>query len=188
MEDKFKQDFGSITLQKGNILYYLSITNEIDFNNNFCFYFHPSEACVRRLNYKYISKYELVEEIEIPIILEFKRRYALSVDRKISRLLLNKKNDVNVGWLSCTPTGHGLNFFIPNPYKYLQKIDIIESLSYDYDTYNTYKLYINNFTSKIKMNKIYKAEIDAYIKYYKDSEWNNTLINIINNYDIEYFP
>ncbi len=187
MEDKYKHEFGSILLQKGTIIYHLSSIDEEDFQKNYTFYFHPSEACIRRLNYYYICKYELLEDIELPVVFRFDRCHALTLDRKSFQLFINKRDTVNIGWMSCTPTGHGLQIFIPKPNTYFKKLDNLERIRYNYESFDTYKVYIDIFPPKIKMNYIHKSQIDAYIKYYKESNWINILTRIIDNYNIEYF-
>lgn len=183
IEDTMKNKYGFIKLEKGTILYHMF--NNIDNN---IFYFHPSEANIQRLNYIFEERYEIIKDIELPLLFNITDNYHICSNKKII-LLFHKNNSIfKNGYLSTNPTNQGLQLIIKDITIYLKKISDKQNIKYGWNIINkTYPDYIKLSNIKIFINENIKYNMEKYIEKMKNNNWSNSLTMIIDNNPIEYY-
>jgi hypothetical protein len=186
IETKLKQQYGYVTIYKGCRLYHmlkdLSDTNEL-------FYFHPSESNVGRLGYLYEERYEVTEDIELAVLFTVPKMCRMIHVYGYAGIFHKNKSSFKYGYIGATPTGEGINLGLRHPSPFLKKISDAQKIKYGWieDNESTYGYYIKTSKIILSMNSRFKNEFDDYIEYHKDSNWTNSLTQIIDNNPIEYF-
>ena len=184
-EDKIIRECGICIIPKGQKLYFL-MNN--DSTNIPLFYFQMSETNVRRLNYLYEERYEVVEDISLPVLFSVSDNYNLVSRRKLSFELHEKRILLKDGWITTTPTCQGLQLNILNSYKYLKKIEEKKNITYGWLVKNniSYPNYLEKTNIQFILNISMKNNIEYYINKMKTDNWENSFIDIINNNPIKY--
>jgi hypothetical protein len=186
IETKLKQQYGYLTIHKGCKLYHmlkdLSDTNEL-------FYFHPSESNVGRLGYLYEERYEVTEDIELAVLFTVPKMCRMIHVYGYAGIFHKNKSSFKYGYIGATPTSEGINMGLRHPSPFLKKISDARKIKYGWieDNESTYGYYIKTSKIILSMNSRFKNEFDDYIEYHKDSNWTNSLTQIIDNNPIEYF-
>jgi hypothetical protein len=186
IETKLKQQYGYLTIHKGCKLYHmlkdLSDTNEL-------FYFHPSESNVGRLGYLYEERYEVTEDIELAVLFTVPKMCRMIHVYGYAGIFHKNKSSFKYGYIGATPTGEGINLGLRHPSPFLKKISDARKIKYGWieDNESTYGYYIKTSKIILSMNSRFKNEFNDYIEYHKDSNWTNSLTQIIYNNPIEYF-
>jgi hypothetical protein len=160
----------------------LSDTNEL-------FYFHPSESNVGRLGYLYEERYEVTEDIELPVLFTVESTYKMRHVWGYAIEFRKNKSIFKYGFIGTTPTGEGLFLGLRYPSSFLKKISDARKIKYDWNEYNKsiYPFYANTSKIILSMNSRFKNEFDDYIEFHKDNNPTNSLTQIIDNNPIEYF-
>lgn len=152
------------------------------------FYFQMSETNVRRLNYLYEERYEVVEDLSLPVLFSVSDKYKLIPTRSFLLQLYGEKIVFNDGWITTTPTSEGLQLTILNPEKYLKKIKEKENITYGWLEKDniSYPNYLEKTDIQFTLNTSMKNNIECYINKMKRCNWENSFTDIIKNVPIKY--
>ena len=185
-EKKLKERYGYITIYKGSKLYHMiKDTND---NNNF-FYFHPSESNVRRLGYLYEERYEVTEDIELPVLFNVENKCRM---RHIFGYAIEFRDNNNIfkyGMIDTTPTGEGLQLILKHPSPFMKKMSDTQKIKWGWleDNESIYPFYVNSSKITISMNNIFRKDFTKYIKFHKNNNCRNSLTMIIDKEPVDYF-
>jgi hypothetical protein len=184
-ETTIKNGYGKVKLCKGFKLYHM--LKDISDNNDI-FYFHTSESNVRRLGYLFEERYEVTEDIELPVLFWAPYSYRL-IPLKYVAYYHKINNMFKYGCITTTPTGSGLQLIIKNKEGILQKISEPQKIKYGWleENESIYPFYINSAGIILYINTDFQNHFEKYIKYHKDSNWINSLIILNDKNPIEYF-
>ena len=186
IETKLKQQYGYLTIHKGCKLYHmlkdLSDTNEL-------FYFHPCESNVVRHGYLFEERYEVTENIELPVLFTVESMYRLGHVYGYANKFRKNKSIFKYGFIGTTPTGEGFVLGLKYPSSFLKKLSDPQKIKYDWKEYNQsiYEFYIKSSKIILSLNSRLKNEFDDYIEFHKDFVFANSLKILIDKNPIEYF-
>ena len=183
-DEEIKRKYGKIRIEKGIILYHMFN----DTTNNNIFYFHPSEANIQRLNYIFEERYELIKDIELPLLFNITDNYKIRSNKKYILLFYKNNSIFQDGYISSNPTNQGLQMIINEPSTYLKKISEKQNIRYGWNIINNiYPIYTNISKIIFFINQNMKDNLEKYIQKMKNNNWSNSLILILYNNCIEYY-
>jgi hypothetical protein len=203
IETRLQKKYGIAKINKGCKLYHmlkdLSDTNEL-------FYFHPSESNVEKTECLFEERYEVTEDIEIPIIFNITepeaeaessdtRTYDIELYYKTHRHnyiedFYNKKSLFTYGFIQNVETGYGLQLILKHPSSFLKKISDAREIHYELlkNDNAIYEMYANSSTILLSMNNRLQNQINEYITHNNEcSNWKNSLTILNDKNPIEYF-
>jgi hypothetical protein len=185
-EIKLKERYGYVTIYKGSKLYHMMKDTS---DNNNIFYFHTSESNVRRLGYMIEERYELTEDIELPILFNVENKCRMR-HRFGYAIEFRDNNEIfKYGMIETTPTGGGLQLILKHPSSFLKKISDTQKIKWGWmeDNESIYPFYVNSSRITISMNNVFRKDFNKYIKFHKSNNWRNSLTMIIDKEPIDYF-